>query len=258
MNGTVTAAKILMVLTSHGQMGEAGQPTGVWFEELALPYFAFVDAGAQVDIVSIRGGEVPIDPRSVKPHGQNAPAVERFLADAAAMRKMHVSASIEGVDGGGYDAVFLPGGHGTMWDLPNSTALATLVGRMWDAGKVVAAVCHGPAGLVNVRDASGRPIVAGRRASGFTDAEEEAAGLTATMPFLLETRFRELGATFEGGPDFQPFAVADGRLVTGQNPASSELVAKLALDALMATRTAATPSRAPADAASASDALAAQ
>lgn len=258
MSGTATAAKILMVLTSHGQMGDTGKPTGVWFEELSVPYYAFVDAGAQVDIVSIRGGEAPIDPRSVKPKGENAPAVDRFLADAAAMRKVRVSASIDSVDGSGYDAVFLPGGHGTMWDLPNSAALATLVGRMWDAGKVVAAVCHGPAGLVNARDASGRPIIAGRRASAFTNVEEEAAGLMATVPFLLETRFRELGARFEGGPDFQPFAVADGRLITGQNPASSELVAKLALDALKATRTAATTPRSPAGAASAPSAMAAE
>lgn len=225
-------AKILMVLTSHGQMGDTGKPTGVWFEELAVPYYALVDAGAQVDIVSVGGGKVPIDPRSVRKEGENAPAVDRFLRDQAAMRKITVSVALNGIDGSRYDAVILPGGHGTMWDLPGNRKLAELIGSMWTAGKVVAAVCHGPAGLVDAVDASGKPIVAGRRVSAFTDEEEEAAGLTRTVPFLLEARLRSLGARFEGGPKFQPFAVTDGNLITGQNPASSALVAQKVLDAL--------------------------
>jgi putative intracellular protease/amidase len=228
-----TAAKILMVLTSHAQLGSTGEPTGVWFEELATPYYAFVDAGAEVSIVSITGGEVPIDPRSVKLAGENEPSVDRFLRDASAMTKIRMSKRIDSA-GTAYDAVFLPGGHGTMWDLPASTALAELLGAVWSSGKIVAAVCHGPAGLVNAKDRSGRPIVEGRRVSAFTNSEEEAAGLTRAVPFLLETRLRSLGARVEVGPDFEPYAVADDNLVTGQNPASSALVAKLVMEKLRA------------------------
>lgn len=230
--------KILMVLTSHAAMGDTGKPTGVWFEELATPYYAFVDAGAQVDVVSIQGGRVPIDPRSLKPAGENEASVDRFLKDAGAMRKIEASLKIDQVSAQGYHAVFLPGGHGTMWDLPNSSALAGLLSTAWANGKVVAAVCHGPAGLVNAKDEAGRPIVAGRRVSAFTNSEEDAAGLTETVPFLLETRLRDLGARFEGGPDFTPYAVRDGRLVTGQNPASSEEVARLTLEAVRESATA--------------------
>lgn len=226
------AIKILMILTSHAVMGDTGKPTGVWFEELATPYYAFIDAGAQVDIASIQGGKLPIDPRSIQPAGENAQSVERFLKDAVAMEKIETSPSIEGLSVADYDAVFLPGGHGTMWDLPESKDLATLISRAWSDGKVVAAVCHGPAGLVEAKDAEGNPIVAGRRVSAFTNSEEDAVGLTDAVPFLLETRLRKLGARFELGPDFQPYAVRDGRLVTGQNPASSYEVARLTLEAI--------------------------
>ena len=225
------ALRVLMILTSHATMGEGGEPTGVWFEELATPYYAFRDAGAEVRVVSIEGGPVPIDPRSRKQKGENPASVERFLADAYAVRSIEFSAKVTDVSAAGYDIVFLPGGHGTMWDLPRSEALTRLVSEAWQGGAVVSAVCHGPAGLVNARDPAGRPIVQGRRVSAFTDSEERAAGLTEKVPFLLETRLRELGARFEGGPDFQSFAVRDGRLVTGQNPASSAEVARLALEA---------------------------
>jgi len=224
--------KILMILTSTATMGDDARPTGVWFEELSTPYYAFVDAGAEVEIASIQGGPVPIDPHSIRASG-NPPSVSRFLADEAAMRKLAASAKIDGrfaVDG--YSAVFLPGGHGTMWDLPASTDLAGLLSRAWAQGKVLGAVCHGPAGLVNVKDVDGRPLVAGRHVAAFTNTEEEAAGLTRTVPFLLETRLRELGAVHERGPDFAPFARRDGRLITGQNPASSEAAARLTLDAV--------------------------
>jgi putative intracellular protease/amidase len=231
----LTPIKILMILTSHAIMGDTGKPTGVWFEEVATPYYAFIDAGAQVDIVSIAGGKVPIDPRSLKSAGENPKSVDRFLKDTAAMRKIEASLKVDQVTAQGYNAVFLPGGHGTMWDLPNSTALSTLVSNVWTSGKVVAAVCHGPAGLVNAMDEAGRPIVAGRRVSAFTNTEEKAAGLTQAVPFLLETRLRELGARFEGAPDFQAYSVRDGRLVTGQNPASSEDVARLTLEAVKET-----------------------
>ncbi|HLO75492.1 MAG TPA: type 1 glutamine amidotransferase domain-containing protein [Magnetospirillum sp.] len=226
--------KILMILTSSATMGDSAEPTGVWFEELATPYYAFVDAGASVTLASIAGGAVPVDPRSVRPRGENEPSVERFLGDAAASASLKATPPVAAVDVSGYDAVFLPGGHGTMWDLPGSKALAALLGKAWASGKVVAAVCHGPAGLVGVKDAEGNPLVRGRRLTSFTDSEEQAVGLTATVPFLLESRLRELGGRYESAGNFQPFAIADGRLVTGQNPASSALTAKLTLEALKA------------------------
>ncbi len=224
--------KILMILTSQATMGDGGRPTGVWFEELATPYYAFVDAGAQVDIVSLRGGEVPIDPHSDDAGGERPASVVRFTGDTAAMAQLKHSRSIDDVSTSGYAAIFLPGGHGTMWDLPQSATLAGLLSGAWAQGKVLAAVCHGPAGLLQVRDANGHPVVAGRRVAGFSNTEEDAAGLSQTVPFLLENRLRELGARYEKGPDFQPFALRDGQLVTGQNPASSEAAARLTLQAL--------------------------
>lgn len=226
--------KVLMILTSHAKLGATGHATGVWFEELATPYWTLADAGAEVTIVSIRGGAVPIDPRSQKPLGENDANVDRFLRSEAAMAKIGATPSVDTVDWREYDAIFLPGGHGTMWDLPESAALGKLLGEAFDAGRVVAAVCHGPAGLTGARTKTGAAIVAGKRVSAFTNAEEEAAGLTSVVPFLLETRLRELGGQYESGPDFQPFAVADGLLVTGQNPASSALVAQKLLDAVRA------------------------
>lgn len=226
--------KVLIVLTSHAVLGNTGQPTGLWLEELSTPYYAFVDAGVQVDIVSIRGGEVPIDPHSKKPEGQNPESVERFLKDAAAMQAIKASKTVDAVSADGYDAVFLPGGHGTMWDMPDNPVLAALLSKAWSNGMVVAAVCHGPAGLVGAKDAEGKPIVAGRRVSAFSNSEEVAAGLDKTVPFLLESRIRDLGAHYESGPNFQPFAVRDGNLVTGQNPTSSEEVARLVLEAVKA------------------------
>jgi putative intracellular protease/amidase len=224
--------KVLMILTSHAKLGGTDHATGVWFEELATPYWTFADTGTEVDIVSIHGGAVPIDPRSRNPLGENDANVDRFLRSEVAMAKIGATPAVDTVDWREYDAIFLPGGHGTMWDLPESAGLAKLLGEAFDDGRVIAAVCHGPAGLVTARTKAGAPIVAGKRVSAFTNAEEEAAGLTAVVPFLLETRLRELGGQYESGPDFQPFAVADGLLVTGQNPASSALVAQKVLDAV--------------------------
>jgi putative intracellular protease/amidase len=226
--------KILMLLTSQATMGAGGAPTGVWFEEVATPYYAFVDAGVDVDIASVAGGRIPIDPHSLQAPGKNPPSVERFLNDKAAMAKIEQARKIDEVTADGHAAVFLPGGHGTMWDLPHSQPLAELLSAAWRSGKVVAAVCHGPAGLLGARDEAGRPLVAGRRVSAFSNTEEVAAGLSTTVPFALESRLRELGARYESGPDFQSYAIRDGRLVTGQNPASSEAVARLTLEAVRA------------------------
>ena len=226
--------RILIIATAHARMGDSGKPTGVWLEELAVPYYAFIDAGARVDVATVAGMPVPVDPNSLKPRGENAANVERWLDDAQAAQWTQQPLDIEALRAADYDAVFLPGGHGAMWDLPASAALAALIGSAWDSGKVVAAVCHGPAGLTAAIDNSGRPIVAGRRVTAFTNREEDAVGLSAVVPFLLESRLRELGARFEPGPDFEPHAIADGRLVTGQNPASSARAAALVLQALAA------------------------
>jgi putative intracellular protease/amidase len=225
---------ILMILTSASTMGDSDKATGLWFEELATPYFTFIDARASVTLASIKGGPAPIDPRSVKAKGENEASVDRFLGDEAASRALNETLPVSAVDAARYDAVFLPGGHGTMWDLPESSELAALLSKAWADGKVVA-VCHGPAGLVNAKDGTGLPLVSGRRVTGFSDSEERAVGLDAAVPFLLESRLRELGGRYESVADFKPFALADGRLVTGQNPASSALTAGLTLDALAAS-----------------------
>jgi putative intracellular protease/amidase len=224
--------KILIVTTSHDKLGDTGQPTGLWLEELAAPYYALADSGAELTLASIKGGAIPIDPKSREPDGGVPASVERFLADPKAVAAAKATPAIGEINAGDYDAIFLPGGHGTMWDLPGSRALARAVGSVLDAGRVVAAVCHGPAGLVSARTESGHPVVEGKRVSCFTDSEEKAVGLTEVVPFLLETRLRTLGAQIEKAPDFQPFAVRDGNLITGQNPASSERVAELVLEVL--------------------------
>jgi putative intracellular protease/amidase len=225
------ALSVLIVLTSSATMGASAEPTGVWLEEFTTPYYVFADAGATVEVASTRGGKAPVDPRSVRPAGDNPASVERYLRDPALQAALAATRPLVEAEPADYDIVFLSGGHGTMWDLPGSDSLARLVVRTLSRGAVVGAVCHGPAGLVNARYPDGRPLVAGRRVAAFTNREERAAGLAGVVPFLLETRLRELGARFEGGADFQPFAIADGNLVTGQNPASSTRVAELALAA---------------------------
>lgn len=223
---------ILFIVTSHAMMGDTGEPTGLWFEELATPYYAFVDAGYEVKIASISGGSVPIDPRSQQPVGKNPASVDRFLQDELAMSAIKNTPGIASIDSSRYDAVFLPGGHGTVWDLPNNHTLATIVSQTLADGRVVAAVCHGPAGLVSAVDSNGESVVKGKRVAAFTNSEEAAVELTDAVPFLLETRLKELGATVVTAPDFQPHAIADGNLITRQNPASSEKVAELIIKAL--------------------------
>lgn len=229
--------RILIVTTSNAAMGESGEPTGLWLEELTTPYFTFVEAGARVTLASIKGGAIPIDPRSLDLGDDTPDSVTRFHGDAEAQAAFAQSHALVGLDGGSFDAIFLPGGHGTMWDLPCNARLAALVGQMWREGKVVGAVCHGPAGLLSAVETDGQPLVMGKAVTAFTDAEERAVGLVDTVPFLLETRLRELGALFENGDPFAAYAIADGRLVTGQNPASSQATAQLLLDAVEATAT---------------------
>jgi len=223
---------VLIIVTSHGQMGSGGERTGVWLEELAVPYMTLLEAGVQVQVVSIRGGELPIDPNSIKPPGENPPLVEQFLDNSEARRALNWSPALAEVDWQAFDAVFFPGGHGTMWDFPENELVERIVAAFLAADKPVAAVCHGPAALVSAREADGTPVVAGHTVSAFTDSEEHAVGLTEIVPFALETRLRDLGATVKTGPDFEPLAVRDGWLITGQNPASSQQVAQLLLEAL--------------------------
>lgn len=224
--------KVAIIATSHAFMGDSGEPTGVWLEELTTPYYALVDAGIEVDVYSIAGGPIPVDPRSLGSAGKNKDSVERYLRDTSAKELFADTQPIADVDLVHYDAVFLPGGHGTMWDYPSSRALASIVSSALDSDKIVAAVCHGPAGLVSATLADGSPVLQGRRVTGFTDSEEEAAGLDDAVPFLLEARLRELGADYVSGDDFKPFAVRDGLLVTGQNPASAALTVNMVIEAL--------------------------
>jgi len=225
-------SRILIIVTSNARLGDTGKPTGFWAEELAAPYYALTDAGAQVDFASPAGGAAPLDPGSVKPPGENDAVVERFLADSALQTRLATTPRIADLDVGAYDALFFPGGHGTMWDLPGHPGVTHAVERAFATGKVIASVCHGAAGLVSARRPDGRSIVAGKRVNSFTDAEEAAVGLTGVVPFALETRLRELGGQFEGAAKWQPFVVRDGQLVTGQNPQSSALVAAALLEAL--------------------------
>ncbi len=223
--------RVLMIVTSHARLGATDTPTGFWLEELAAPYLVFRDAGIEIDLASPAGGRPPADPKSEK---SDAEPVRRFLADQDATARLASTKRLADVTEP-YDAYFVVGGHGVMWDLATSAEVASLLGRAHDTGKVVAAVCHGPAALVGVRDAGGQPIVAGRRVAGFSNEEEEAVGLTSVVPFALETRLRELGGRYERGPKWGSFAVRDGNLVTGQNPQSSADVARETLAALGAS-----------------------
>ncbi|MGJ3264811.1 MAG: type 1 glutamine amidotransferase domain-containing protein [Salinarimonas sp.] len=233
-------ARILIVLTSHATLGTTGRPTGFYYEELAAPYYALVDAGHTVEIASIAGGAPKADPASLDAEEAKRPqAVRRLLADAAAMDALTRTAAVATIDPAAYDAVFLPGGHGTMWDFPESDALTRAISAIYARGGVVGAVCHGPAGLLGATRPDGRPLVEGLRVNGFTDEEEDKVGLASVVPFLLESRLVAQGARFEKAGPFEPFAVRDGRLVTGQNPMSSEPTVALMLEALAEARVAA-------------------
>jgi putative intracellular protease/amidase len=235
MTAASTNQRILIVVTSHNALGDTGRPTGFHWEELATPYWLFKDAGFDVALASIRTGVAPQDPNSFKDDPAARPAgVQRFVDDSSAMAALRSTPAVAEFDASDYAAVFLPGGHGTMWDFPTSEPLAQLLGKAFDRGAVIGAVCHGPAGLVTAKRADGQPIVSGRRVNAFTDAEERAVNADSIVPFLLESRLRELGARFEGGSNFQPYVVRDGNLVTGQNPQSALMVAQQVLAALEA------------------------
>jgi len=225
-------SQILMIVTSNARLGDTGKPTGFWAEELATPYYALVDAGAHVVLASPAGGPVPLDPGSIKPKGENDAIVERFLADTELTALMQATAKVAELDGAQYDAIFFPGGHGTMWDLPTDAGVTKAVEAAFEAKKFIASVCHGAAGLVTAKRPDGQSIVKDLRINAFTDAEEIEVGLNSVVPFMLEARLRELGCHFEGAANWTPFAIRDGQLITGQNPQSSGLVAQSLLTSL--------------------------
>jgi putative intracellular protease/amidase len=226
-----TALRILIAITSHDRLGDTGEKTGVWLEELASPYYVFVDGGAQVTLTSIRGGQPPIDPKSNLVENQTE-ATQRFVSDRQATLQLQNTIAIADLNVADYDAIFLAGGHGTMWDFPTSLALTQLLESFDRHQKLIAAVCHAPSALIAVKTASGEPLVKGRKVTGFTNSEESAVELEKVVPFLLETELQKLGGLFHSIADFVPHIEQDDNLITGQNPASSAPAAQRVLAAL--------------------------
>src|SRR3954471_9222775 len=215
--------KILTMLTSHDKLGDTGRKTGFWLRERAVPYFVFGDAGVKLTLASVKGGQPPIDPKSDLPENQT-PAMTRFKNDPAAQKEVANTVKLEGMQSENFDAVFYPGGHGPMWDLVDNTDSIALIESFYNSGKPVAAVCHAPAVLHRVM-INGAPLVQGKRVTGFANSEEAAVQLTDVVPFLVEDELKRLGGRFEKAADWQSFAIVDGRLITGQNPASSTAAA---------------------------------
>jgi putative intracellular protease/amidase len=221
----MTNAKILMVLTSHSELGDTGEKTGFWVEEFAAPYYVFLDAGADITLASPRGGQPPVDPKSELADFQTA-ATQRFDNDEAARMKLANTMKLSDIRATDYDAVFYPGGHGPLWDLTDNPASIQLIQRFLQQQKPVAAVCHASTALLNVVDDAGMPIISGRAVTGFSNSEEAAVALTDVVPFLLEDELINRGGDYQKGEDWGAFAVQDGLIITGQNPASSEVAAQ--------------------------------
>jgi putative intracellular protease/amidase len=222
--------KIVMVLTSHDQLGNTGRKTGFWLEEFAAPYFVFRDAGVELTLASPKGGQPPIDPKSDLPENQTD-AMARFKGDARAQSDLSKTVKLAGVSAANFDSVFYVGGHGPMWDLAESPDSIALLEAFYNSGKPIALVCHSPGVLRHVTY-KGEPLVKGKRVTGFTNGEEEAVGLTHVVPFLVEDELMRLGAIFEKKANWEPFSIVDGRLITGQNPASSTSAAKALVELL--------------------------
>ena len=229
--------KILQVLTSHDQLGNTGRKTGFWLEEGAAPYFVFRDAGIQMTLASPKGGQPPIDPKSDQPENQT-PAMARFKQDGKAKQAFANTLRLADVKTEDFDTVFYSGGHGPMWDLAEDPVSIALLESFYNSGKPIALVCHSPGVLRHVKY-KGEPLVKGKRVTGFTNGEEEDVKLTKVVPFLVEDELMRLGAIFEKVRNWQPFSIADGRLVTGQNPASSTGAAQALLKVISAERVAA-------------------
>lgn len=225
------AKKILMVLTSHAELGNTGEKTGFWVEEFAAPYYAFVDAGIEVTLASPNGGQPPIDPTSTLADFQTE-ATKRYDADSGAQTLMANTKVLSEVNSSDYDAVFYPGGHGPLWDLVDNIDSVSLIESFIKEQKPVAGVCHASAVFLNVKDADGNALVAGKKVTGFTNSEEAAVQLTDIVPFLVEDELIKKGGDYQKTDDWGVLALEDGLLITGQNPASSELAAKKLLTKL--------------------------
>ncbi len=212
--------KVLIVLTSHDRLGDTGKKTGFWLEELATPYYVLKDAGAELTLASPKGGQPPVDPKSDLPENQTE-NTKRFRADDAAQSQLANTKNLADVSADDFDAVFYPGGHGPMWDMPDNATSIALIEAFVKADKPVSAVCHAPVALTNVRGKDGEYLVKGKHVTGFTNTEEAAVGLDHVVPFLLEDRLKERGGIYTKADDFAPYVLGDGLLITGQNPASS-------------------------------------
>ena len=223
--------KILIVLTSHDTLGDTGKKTGFWLEELAAPYYSFVDAGAELILASPAGGQPPLDPKSNEPDAQTE-TTQRFEADEVAMQQLANTYKLSEVLNQDFDAVFYPGGHGPLWDLAEDQNSISLIEQTLQANKPVALVCHAPGVLRDVQDAEGRSIVEGKSVTGFSNSEEDGVGLTAIVPFLVEDMLKEKGGQYSKAEDWQAYVQEDGLLITGQNPASSAATAEALLKLL--------------------------
>ncbi len=219
---------ILMVLTSHDALGDTGKKTGFWLEEFTAPFYVFKDAGVEITLASPQGGQPPLDPKSDEPNSQTD-STRRFKADPASQALLASTRKLADVARGDFAAVFYPGGHGPLWDLAEDASSIALIEAMLRAGKPVAAVCHAPGVLRHAKSPSGAPVVKGKAVTGFANTEEEAAGLTQIVPFLVEDSLKQHGGSYSKGPDWAPHVVIDGLLITGQNPASSEPAARTLL-----------------------------
>ena len=224
--------KILMVLTSHDRLGDTGRKTGFWLEEFAAPYFVFRDAGVDLTLASPEGGQPPIDPKSDLPEEQT-PAMARFKQDKEAQKQLSGTKKLSDMKSEDFDTIYYVGGHGPMWDLVDNPDSIALIESFYNSGKPVAAVCHSPAVFHRVMH-QGEPLVKGKRVTGFTNGEEAAVNLTHVVPFLVEDELKRIGGLYEKAPDWAPFAIVDGRVITGQNPASSTTAANLLLGVLTA------------------------
>jgi putative intracellular protease/amidase len=221
--------KILIVLTSHDKLGNTEQKTGFWLEEFAAPYYVFKDAGADVTLASPKGGQPPLDPKSDEPDFQTQ-ATERFKQDDSAQSALINTVRLSEISPSEYDAVFYPGGHGPLWDLAEDPDSIALIETMFNSGKPVAAVCHAPGVLRHAKASNDSSLVDGKSVTGFSNSEEDAVQLTEIVPFLVEDELKSKGGVYSSADDWHPYVITDGNLITGQNPASSELAANAVLD----------------------------
>ena len=216
---------ILMILTSHSKLGDTGKKTGFWLEEFAAPFYVLLDAGVNITLASPAGGQPPLDPKSEVPDAPTK-ATKRFKKDDAAQRALAHTTKLAEIEADGFDAIFYPGGHGPLWDLAENADSQRMIETFLVKNRPIAAVCHAPAIFKHTKRADGKSLVLGRRVTGFANTEEEGVGLTKIVPFLVEDMLKANGGLYEKGPDWGSYVVVDGKLVTGQNPASSEAAAK--------------------------------